>query len=309
MVPMTIPVTGEQYAITAGDYAATITQLGAGLRELTFRGEPAVAGYPAAELPPGAAGQLLIPWPNRVDGGRYEVGGHSYQLDLNEPARSNAIHGLTRWMSWNVLQRAPSEVTLGLWLLGRPGYPFCLEIEARYRVGANDGLQVRVTAHNRGPQRAPYGTGSHPYLTVGEPVDGCELALPCSLWQPANDRGIPAGPARAVDGGEMDFRQARQIGATELDHAFTGLTRGPGGRTWARLLGQRSQVSLWAGEGYQWLQAFTADTLSQSRRRQAVAIEPMTCPPNAFVSGTDLIMLEPGDGVTHEWGIEVSNRG
>jgi aldose 1-epimerase len=60
---------------------------------------------------------------------------------------------------------------------------------------------------------------------------------------------------------------------------------------------------LWAGPGYQWLQVFTGDPLGPDRRRKAVAIEPMTCPPNAFVSGHDLLVLEPGDTITHTWGI------
>jgi len=95
--PTSIPVTGVQFQIAAGDYSATITELGAGLRELRCRDHPVIAEYGADELPPGASGQLLAPWPNRIDGGRYTLGGVSYQLDLSEPAHGNAIHGLTRW--------------------------------------------------------------------------------------------------------------------------------------------------------------------------------------------------------------------
>ena len=49
---------------------------------------------------------------------------------------------------------------------------------------------------------------------------------------------------------------------------------------------------------------FTGDTLAPGHRRRAVAVEPMTCPPNAFVTGTDLLILEPGETVTHTWGIQ-----
>lgn len=64
-------------------------------------------------------------------------------------------------------------------------------------------------------------------------------------------------------------------------------------------------MGLWAGEGYRWLQVFTGDPLGPDRRRKAVAIEPMTCPPNAFVTGDDLLVLEPGETVTHTRGIQV----
>src|ERR1700727_2808086 len=148
--PTPIPLTGGQYEISAGDYRATITELGAGLRQLSYRGRPVISGYEAAELPPAGAGQLLAPWPNRIDGGRYSFGGASYQLDLSEPAHGNAIHGLTRWTGWQLIDIADESAELGQRLLGRPGYPFCLELRARYRLSAGGGLEVTVTAHNGG---------------------------------------------------------------------------------------------------------------------------------------------------------------
>ena len=135
-------------------------------RELAFRGQPLIAGYEADQLPPAGAGQLLAPWPNRVDGGRYVFGGTEYQLALTEPARGNAIHGLTRWAAWTAVQQDASAVRLRSAPHGQQGYPFGLEIEAEYRLDAGTGLQVTVAARNRGSRAAPYGTGSHPYLTV-----------------------------------------------------------------------------------------------------------------------------------------------
>ena len=305
---MTVPLTGLQYEIEAGPYRATLTQLGAGLRELLFRDEPVVDGYQADELPPGAAGQLLAPWPNRIDGGRYVFGGTEYQLALTEPARANAIHGLTRWMAWTAVRQDASAVVLRSAPHGGQGYPFCLEFEAEYRVDPGTGLRVAVTARNRGSRAAPYGTGSHPYLTVRTPsVDGCELTLPAESWLPMDDGGIPSGPPEPVEGTEYDFRQPRAIGATRLDHALTGLSRDGDGRAWAYLAAAGEagpRVGLWADEGYRWLQVFTGDPLGPDRRRKAVAIEPMTCPPNAFVTGHDLLVLEPGDTITHTWGIQ-----
>jgi aldose 1-epimerase len=299
------PLTGAQYEIAAGGYLATVTELGAGLRELHHRGQPLITGYKADELPPGGAGQLLLPWPNRIDGGRYRVADADYQLDLSEPAAQNAIHGLTRWSAWSLASHAPHEVVLRLALLGRPGYPFRLDLEVEYRLSDAEGLTVRVTARNAGTSPAPYGTGSHPYLTAGAPVvDECELTLPVARWLPADSRGIPSGPAQDVAGTAFDFRTARPVGTVTLDHAFTGLDRDKAGRARARLSWGSTAVELWAGPGYRWLQAFTGDTLDSAHRRRAVAIEPMTCPPNAFVTGTDLLTLEPGDTVTHTWGIQ-----
>jgi aldose 1-epimerase len=303
-----VPLTGLQYEIGAGHYRATVTELGAGLRELAFRGRPVIAGHEPDELPPAGAGQLMTPWPNRVDGGRYSFGGTEYQLALTEPARANAIHGLTRWMPWTLVRQDASAMLLRSAPHGQQGYPFCLEIEAEYRLDPGTGLHVTVTARNRGSHAAPYGTGSHPYLTVRTPsVDECELTLPAESWLPMDDRGIPTGPPEPVKGTEFDFRQPRAIGATRLDHALTGLSRGADGRAWAYLAADGAagrRVGLWAGVGYQWLQVFTGDPLGPDRRRKAVAIEPMTCPPNAFVTADDLLVLEPGDEVIHTWGIQ-----
>jgi aldose 1-epimerase len=307
---MGVPLTGQQYQIEAGHYRATVTELGAGLRELAFRGQPLIAGYEPDELPPGAAGALLAPWPNRIDGGRYGFGGTEFQLALTEPAQKNAIHGLTRWTAWTPVTHAAGSVVLRSAPHGYQGYPFCVEIDAEYRLEADTGLHVAITARNRGAGAAPYGTGSHPYLTVRAPsVDDCQLTVPAACWLPMDDRGIPSGPAAPVAGTAYDFRQPRVIGGTQLDHALTGLERDAEGRAWARLAadgepGACARLGLWAGPGYRWLQVFTGDSLGPERRRKAVAIEPMTCPPNAFVTGDDLIVLEPGRAVTHTWGIQ-----
>lgn len=313
------PLTGAQHLISAGDYRACVTQLGGGLRELTYRGQPLIASYEPDELPPAGAGELLAPWPNRIDGGRYDFGGTTYQLDLSEAARGNAIHGLTRWANWEPVQGpwpasaaepaagGPADrVTLGHRLLGSPGYPFCLRLTITYRLEASSGLHVAVSAWNTGSRPAPYGTGCHPYLTTGDPVvDGCELQVDATHWLPADDRGIPSQPPQDVAGTRFDFRAARRIDDTQLDHALTGLIRDEAGLAWAQLANGQVKLGLWAGPGYDWLQVFTGDALAPPMRRRALAVEPMTCPANAFVTGEGLLTLAPGDSVTHTWGIAV----
>ncbi len=198
-----IPLTGTQFRISAGDYSATVTELGAGLREFRYRDRPVIAEYGPDELPPGASGQLLAPWPNRIDGGRYAFEDASYQLDLSEPARGNAIHGLTRWAGWRPAAQAADAVQLRHVLYGRPGYPFCLDLTAEYRVSASEGLQVSVTASNAGSRVAPYGTGAHPYLAAGTrwsttassscpPPGGCRPTSAAS--RRASRRTSPARP-------------------------------------------------------------------------------------------------------------------
>ncbi|MGH3164562.1 MAG: aldose 1-epimerase family protein [Trebonia sp.] len=304
LIGMTIPLTGAQYEIEAGAYRATVTELGGGLRTFTHDGSPLVVGYGPDDLPPSGAGQLLTPWPNRIDGGTYEFDGAAYHLPLSEPARGNAIHGLTRWTPWTRVAHEPGEVTLRSAPLGQVGYPFAVQVDVTYRVESTSGLHVTVTAANKGSRPAPWGTGQHPYLTVATPaVDDCELTLPAGQWLPVDDRGIPSGQPQDVAGTEFDFRTARKIASVKLDHAFTGLRRDADGLAWVRLDAGGSRSALWADSAYRWLQAFTGDTLDPATRRTALAVEPMTCPPNAFVSGDDLLVLKPGESATCRWGI------
>jgi aldose 1-epimerase len=184
----------------------------------------------------------------------------------------------------------------------QPGYPFSLALEVEYAL-AEDGLSVRTTATNVGVDACPYGAGVHPYLTVGTPsVDAAILTSPGSTVVRSDDRGLPVG-TDPVDGTPFDFRRPRPIGATTLDHAFTDLERGEDGLARVELRHpDGSGVALWVDEGYRYLMLFTGDPLPDVRRR-SVAVEPMTCPPNAFRTGESLVRLEPGETHTARWGL------
>ncbi|HTU74938.1 MAG TPA: aldose 1-epimerase family protein [Trebonia sp.] len=301
---MTIPLTGEQYEIRAGEYAATVTALGANLRALSRGGRRLVTSYDPDVLPPHGAGMLLSPWPNRVDHGSYAFEGTTYQLALSEPKLDNAIHGLTRYEIFTLAASDGSSVTLRSPGHGAQGYPFAVQVDATYSLDATTGLTVAITASNVGSRPAPWGTAHHPYLAITAPqVDGCDLTLPASKWLPVDERLIPAGEPRDVAGGELDFRAPRKIGPIQLDTAFTDLARDADGRAWVHLEGDGAHTGLWMDASYGWLQVFTSDGLEPEHRRTALAVEPMTCPPNAFVSGIDRIRLAPGEAVTHRWGL------
>jgi aldose 1-epimerase len=260
-----------------------------------------VDGYAADEIASSGRGQLLIPWPNRIEDGSYEFGGRRHQLPLDEPERQNAIHGLVRWSAWEIAERKPGSAVFEHVLHPRPGYPFSLALRVEYAL-SSDGLTVRTTATNIGTETAPYGSGAHPYLAVGGvPVDGAELSVPAQAVLEANERGIPVGAA-PVEGTDLDFRERRAIGAANLDHAFTELERGGDGRATVELAAPAGGTALWVDEAYPYLMVFTGDTLPDGARR-SVAVEPMTCAPNAFRSGDGLIHLEPGQTVTGTWGI------
>jgi aldose 1-epimerase len=297
-----IAPTGAQHTIAADGFQAVLTEVAAGLRSLTLDGRPLVVDHPEDLSPVGGAGLPLLPWPNRIEDGHYTFDGEERQLALTEPKTGNAIHGFSRSHSWQVLSHDAASVRLGLRLFPQLGYPHILDLSILYALSAS-GLEVEMTAENVGATVAPYGFGAHPYLTLGT-LDDAVLELPAAQWLTVNDRKIPTG-RREVAGTEYDFRTARPIGELELDTAFTGLERGADGLVRVRLRtadGTRG-VELWAGDGIEWLQLYTGDTLPEGHRRRGLAVEPMSCPPNAFRTGEDVIRLAPGDRVSHRWGI------
>jgi aldose 1-epimerase len=296
---------GEQIEIRAGDQRVVVVEVGGGLRSYTAGGGELIDGYDEAEMATAGRGQVLIPWPNRLQDGTYEFAGSRHHLALTEPEARNAIHGLVRWAAWSVGERDADRVVMEHTLHPQPGYPFSLDLSIEYSL-SDEGLRVASSATNVGSDACPYGSGAHPYLKVGaETVDSVLLRAPGETVLQFDGRGVPASTA-PVKGTEFDFRQPRQIGAMKLDNAFTDLERGDDGL--ARVEGRRPdngfEITLWLDESYPYLQLFTGDS-QPSVDRRSLAVEPMTCPPNAFRTGEGVLVLEPGASTTAEWGIRV----
>jgi aldose 1-epimerase len=297
------PATDVQVEISAADQLVGVDLVGGGIRSYSVGGRELLDGYSLGEASTSGRGQVLIPWPNRLEDGAYEFDGLRHQLPLTEPERGNAIHGLVRQESWTVGERRPDRVVLEHVLTPQPGYPFSLSLAVAYWLSGS-GLKVTTTATNIGSEAAPYGSGQHPYFTLGTAVvDPLMLCAPGGTVLIVDERGIPRA-REPVNGTELDFRRPREIGATTLDDAFTDLERGTDGLARVELRDPKSRagVSLWVDASYRYLQLFTGDRLPDVQRR-SIAVEPMTCPPNAFRSGEDLIRLEPGQSVTSAWGI------
>src|SRR5262245_55819600 len=217
------PPSGQQYELAFGDQRAVVTEVGAGLRSYTAGDRDVIDGYGVDEMSRSGRGQVLAPWPNRIEDGAYTFGGRRHQVPINEVEAHNAIHGLVRWAPWSVGAREPDRVVLEHVLYPSPGYPFTLALAVQYSLD-NGGLTVSVTAANAGREPCPYGIGAHPYLTLGTPVDALELRVPARTVLRSDARGIPR-EASAVDGTEFDFRVPRRIGPTVLDSCFTDLDR------------------------------------------------------------------------------------
>jgi aldose 1-epimerase len=295
-----MPPTGEQFEIVSGGVRAVVTEVGAGLRSFTSGGLPYVETFDAGSRPPRGAGNVLVPWPNRTAGGRWTWNGAAQQLALSEPAAGNAIHGLLRHVLYRVGERSAEAITLRAVVPPQPGWPVPLDTSIRYAVGA-DGLTVTHTVGNIGADAIPFGVGAHPYLRAGDtPTDECVLTLAATTSLPL-DGGLPTGPAVPAEG-ELDLRGGRPLAGVNLDHAFGGCVPADGDTLVRhRLEGGGAGVEMWADPGFGWVQVFTPP--DHPGRGRAVAVEPMTCPPDALNSGVGLITIAPGEQWSGRWGL------
>lgn len=303
--PLPLP-TGCQYEIEQHGTRAVVTEVGATLRVFEVAGQSYLDTFDVGDRADAGRGQVLMPFPNRVAGGRYRWDGQEHQLPINEVPPGNAIHGLVRWANWQVRLRASDRITLGLVLHPQDGYPFVLDLALTYTVRRGS-LWVRHTSRNIGQTPAPFGTGSHPYLTVGTDTIDCNvLRLPASSHFLTGDQLTPTGTA-SVAGTPFDFRSPRRIGDTQMDTGFADVLRDADG--WARVTlttpgGPTLEMLL--GRGYDFLQVFTGDPLPEPRRRTGIAVEPYSCATDAFNNGLGLVRLGPGEQTTSTWALQVS---
>jgi len=300
----TTAATGDQWVIGHSHQRAVVTEVGATLRSFTVDGRPVLDGFGPEEWSHGGRGQVLAPWPNRLGDGAYTFQDVSAQAPLNEVDRRTAIHGAVRWLPWRLTGRAQNRVGLCCELRPSPAYPFALRLEIEYRLG-REGLTVTTDARNIGAIDLPFGLGFHPYLTIGTAtIDQARLRVPARRRLVTDDRGLPTG-AVGVSGTEFDFGAARPIGVTRLDTAYCDLARDGDGRVRVDLdhPDGAAGVTLWADDRFGYLMVYTGDTLPPGTRRTGLAVEPMTCPPDAFRSGTDVTVLRPDGRWTGSWGL------
>lgn len=288
--------TGEQYEIQGHRWSAVTTQVGAGLRSLKLDGVELLDTHQAEEEPRRWQGAHLMPWPNRLRDGQYSIGETRYQLPINEVARGNANHGLNVGQQWELLSHMASAVRQRTVFWPRRGWPGILAVEILHQVGEN-GLTVDVLATNIGTSALPWGYGTHPYFRF-ENLAEVELGIPFDaelLVDPERLLPLRLGPITP----EHDFTTPRPIGEVELDTAFTD----PLTREWAvSLTGDGRTIEVWGEATTQWVQVFTPPT------RASIAVEPMTCGPDAFNEGPthrDRILLRSGESARARWGVRL----
>lgn len=302
--------TGRQYEIEFGEQRAVITEIGAAIRAYQDERGAIIDGTGPDEPISAGRGQVLMPWPNRIRDGRYELNGVKQQLPITEVGKMNSSHGFLRWVNWTSIEseRTASSVTMAYEAHAQPGYPFAFDARVTYSL-SDAGLQVQMQATNTAPEPAPFGMGSHPYFTTGtDTIDSNTLQCPADNYLTADEQAAPIDEVPVDEA--TDYRKERPLDGESINACYSKLSRDSDGkaRTYLRP-GAASDagadgIEVWMDETFDYVMLYTADDVPQPERcRKSVAIEPMSCAPNAFNNGWGLRMLEPGETFTGFWGV------
>lgn len=195
------PRTGNQYVISSGEWSAVVTELGASLRELKWRGEDLIVPFDPNKVIPCCNGWVLAPYPNRVTNGQYSFDGEDYQMPIDEFDRQSSLHGYAYRYMWELVDLQESHVTLSWRSPDIAGYPFDITITATYALDEN-GLTETFTVHNNDSVKAPWAFGIHPWLANGKHATGqaitadnesCRLELHCDTHVTVDEHLLPTG--------------------------------------------------------------------------------------------------------------------
>lgn len=299
--------TGQQFALhhvgPSGAADVVVTQLAASLREYRLDGVDVVEPYGEDEETPYGSGIVLVPWPNRVADGQWMLDGEVQHLDITEPAFHNAIHGLLQNAFYEPVEQSASAVTLAASVHPEAGYPFELETTVRYELN-DDGLLVTHGIHNVSPRSAPVAVGTHPYLRIGDvPTGELTLRLAAGTRFEVDEQLIPTAEV-PVEGTPFELRGGSSLAELVLNDAFGEVPMVDGVATHSVTAPDGRSVELWHDESFAYVQVYTCRTFpSGGGIRYAVAVEPMTAPPNALASGQGLRWLESDERWELHWGI------
>lgn len=291
---MTLLPTGRQYEIRHGRYAVAVTEVGATLRSIRIDGREVLQTFQPDGVPLHSQGKQLLPWPNRIADGAYTFAGTRQQLPVNEIDRNTALHGLNDGRAFELVSHTADSVTQRHTFYPERGWPGTLTATITHSV-SDDGLRVEVSAVNDGTAPLPYGYGVHPYFAFDDLAE-VTLGLPF-------DEELTVDPVRLLPiridavSVDHDFRTPRRLGDVAFDTAFSS----PSTPDWEIDLADGSHgVRVWGDSSTPWVQVFTTP------ERDAIAVEPMTCGPDAFNEGPThdgMITLAPGAATTAAWGV------
>ncbi|WP_258104589.1 aldose 1-epimerase [Marinoscillum sp. MHG1-6] len=215
--------------------------------------------------------EILFPWPNRIEDGKYEYRGKTYQLPINEKANNNALHGMITQASFEIVE---SEKTKEFALVklkysydgNNTYYPFAFDFWVTYSYGFKEGFQIQFDVTNTGNETLPFGLGWHPYLKLSDTLENVTLDIPQTDHLVLGERNLPTGK-------ESPFTHTSlEMSEWPLDDCFRLKQEG----MFCTLKYGDLELKMSGSPEYRYLQLFTPEGFG------TVAIEPMTSGVNVY---------------------------
>lgn len=156
---------------------------------------------------------------NRIAGGRFNLDGKTYELPLND--KTNSLHGggngfdKAAWKVVSVKSGPMASVVLSHTSPdGEAGYPGKLEATVTYSLDDTGALTIAFEARTDKPTIV--NMTNHAIFNLageGSPEDATNhvLTIPARAYTPVDERLIPTGELRPVEGSVFDFRSPRRI--------------------------------------------------------------------------------------------------
>jgi aldose 1-epimerase len=245
-------------------------------------------------------GSKLSPFPNRINNATYKFKRKTYKLLANDG--QHALHGML-WNAEFAIESKEENKNFAKLVLSKiynndeKGYPFQYKIEIEYTLKKSYVL-VKTKITNLSLTKIPIGDGWHPYFSTGSDIESLQLQIPAKHCLEMDETKIPTGRTRQ----NKTFLRPKFINKTILDHCFEITSSKKMVET--RLFDQVKNITIvlfqkTGKKGYNYIQLYT------SPDRKSIAIEPMSCMPNAFNEEEIGIILKRNKSITYKFGIKI----
>jgi aldose 1-epimerase len=270
---------------------SVVPSRGALMLDMTFNGVNVLDAYQTPEeieKLDWMKNTILYPFPNRLEGGRYNWLGLSQQFGINDKGTGNALHGFALYQSFKVtrilLTDVAAELTCRLEDSGKnSGYPYPSTLDVTFGISNNNKFRIEFVVTNLHSEHIPIGVGWHPYFKLTENVAETALRMPVCDKVEIDARMIPTGKKTDFNA----YQTPIKIGDAFLDNCFE--VKSTGYTYKVAIQGNKQKLTLQANsKTWPFLQMFTPPY------RKSIAIEPMSCNIDAFNNGVGLVKLPPG---------------
>lgn len=293
-----------------GEFVGVIPQIGGLINDFCIESEEKLLNIfesyrnydeLSKELETNFKGVKLSPFPNRIKDGKYSFENDDLSLEINSPSEHHSIHGLLYKEPFEVLSTNCEDDSASIVLRcdydGKSeGFPFKYSLEQEISFSEGNQLTVTTKIENKDIRSIPIGDGWHPYIKTGSNVDDLSIEFPSKGQLIVDERMIPTDEAIEF----TNFNKLAPLAGTFFDDCFLLDETMPEHVTTIVDRDKSITIDVWqqgGDKGYNYLQIYTPPT------RDSIAIEPMTCIPDAFNNEVGLMALAPNEQIILRYGV------